>query len=135
MVELDFSGFVFDKHPMALENLDSKIANGIIKLIPTELKRRINFLGETQSQYKTTCPKANRQANHVSNIIFFQQQQKLRGHTSNLNDFAPCRVVQRPPRDVQSDSERNIVSPLVRIRMKVYLENLIREASGKSLAS
>ena len=67
MVELDLSGFAFDKHQMAFETLDSKIAKGIMKLIPTELKRMINFLGETQ--YKTTCPKANKAGKIMFQIL------------------------------------------------------------------
>ena len=122
-VELDSSGFVFDKHQIALENLDSKNSKGIMKLVPTELKRRINFLGRTGRQIMFQM------------LSFFFNSNRTQGHTLNLNDIAPCRVVQRQPQDVQSDSERNIVSLLVRIRMKVYLENSIREASGKSLAS
>ena len=34
--------FIFDKHQIKFETLDSKIATGIMKIIPDELKRRIN---------------------------------------------------------------------------------------------
>ena len=76
VLELDLSGFVFDKHQMAFETLDSKIAKGIMKLIPTELKRRINFLGDSVQEQMFN---ANRQANHVSIIIFFSTVTKTQG--------------------------------------------------------
>ena len=103
MVELDLSGFVVDKHQMAFETLVSKFAKGIMKLLPTELKRMINFLGETQC--KTTCPKAKKAGKIMFQILsVFLNSNRTQAHTLNLNDFAPYRVVQRQPRDVQSGS-------------------------------
>ena len=52
--ELDHSGFVFDKDQMEFETLDSKIAQGILKIAVAEFNRRINFLEETQ--YKNKIP-------------------------------------------------------------------------------
>ena len=45
--ELNHSGFIVDKHQFEFETLRSKIAIGIMKIIPTELKRKISFLEET----------------------------------------------------------------------------------------
>ena len=44
--ELDCSRFIFDKHQF--ETRDAKIARGIMKIIPADLKRKINFLEEAQ---------------------------------------------------------------------------------------
>ena len=57
--EMDHSLFVFDKHQMEFETLDSKLAKGIMKICPTEFEQ---------------MSKANRQANHVSDIFVLQHQ-------------------------------------------------------------
>ena len=44
----DHSGFIFDKHQIECETLDSKTTKGIMKTFPAEFKRKINFLEETQ---------------------------------------------------------------------------------------
>ena len=46
--EVNHSGFIFDKDHIECEILDSKIAKGIFKIIPTEFKRKICFLDEIQ---------------------------------------------------------------------------------------
>ena len=52
--DLDHSGFVFDRHQLDFETLASKIAKGVMKIIPADFKRKTNFLDETQ--YKNKCP-------------------------------------------------------------------------------
>ena len=53
MGELDHSGFVLDKHQIESETLYSKIAKAIMKIIPAEFKRKINFLEGTEYKKKT----------------------------------------------------------------------------------
>ena len=46
--EANRSRFIFDKHHIEFETLDSKIAEGIFKIIPIEFKSKIYVLEETQ---------------------------------------------------------------------------------------
>ena len=49
MEDMEYSGFVFDKHQMKLKTLDWKIAKGILKIVPVEFKRKLFvFLRDTQ---------------------------------------------------------------------------------------
>ena len=45
---LDHLGFIFDKHQIEFETLDSQIARGIMKTLPAKFWRKINFSEETQ---------------------------------------------------------------------------------------
>ena len=68
MDEANHSGFNFDKHHIECEILDSKVAKGIFKIIPTELKRKIYFLDEIQ-------------------VFLFFHINKIREHTTILSDL------------------------------------------------
>ena len=68
--ELNHSGFIFGNHQLEVETLHPKIAKGIMKIIPTEFKRNINILEETQ--YKKQTPNAHGQVNYVSSIFALQ---------------------------------------------------------------
>ena len=52
MEDFDHAGFVFDRHQMEFETLDSKTAKGILKIIRAELKRRIIYLAKSQQKNK-----------------------------------------------------------------------------------
>ena len=43
----DHSVCVFDKHQMKFETLDSKIAEGLMKIFLADFKRKINFLEDS----------------------------------------------------------------------------------------
>ena len=80
MEELDHSGF--DKHQMGLETLDLKIVIGVMKIILTELKKKIFFLEETQ--HKNTFPiliSTQLMFQIFSFLIFFEK--KKPEHTTN----------------------------------------------------
>ena len=51
---LDHSGFVFDKHKLEFQALNSEIAKGIMQLIPADVKGKINFLEEPTSPMLTS---------------------------------------------------------------------------------
>ena len=80
--DLDYSGFVFNKRQIEFETPDSQIANGIMKIIPTELKRKINFLEETQDKEKHQMM-TGRQI--MFQIFSFFSINKTQGRTMNLN--------------------------------------------------
>ena len=52
--ELTYAGFIFDKHQLEFEALDSKIVKRITMMIPADFKRETNFLEE--AQYKNKRP-------------------------------------------------------------------------------
>ena len=58
--------------------LDSNIAKGIMKIIPAEFRRKINFLGETQ--YKNKRPMRAGSQNHVSNVLVLEHQEDSGAH-------------------------------------------------------
>ena len=84
MGELDHTEFIFDKHHLEFETLDSKIANGITKIVPTELKRKINFLEETK--YKNQRPELTGRQIRFQVFLFFNVK-KTQEHTINLSDL------------------------------------------------
>ena len=55
-----------------IETLDSKIAEGIMKTLPAEFKRKINF---SEGSIQEQASKAQGQTNHVSNILVHQHQE------------------------------------------------------------
>ena len=62
--ELDYSGFIVDKHQLEFETLDSEIAKGTMKIISADFQRKNNVLEETQ--YKKKRPL------HTDRQIMFQ---------------------------------------------------------------
>ena len=76
MEELDYPRFVFDKHQLEFETLESNIVEGIVKITPAEFKRKINVLEETQ--HKNKCPMVTgRQI--MFQIFFFFNLNKSQG--------------------------------------------------------
>ena len=75
---------VFDKHQVEFETLDSNTDNGIMKIVPADFRRNINFSEWTQ--YKNKCPLlTDRQ---IKNQMFsFFNINKTQAHTLNLNDL------------------------------------------------
>ena len=69
---------------MEFETLDSKIAKGIKKIIPADVKSKINVLEETQ--YKNKCPMlTGRQI--LYQIFSFFNIDETQGHILNMNDL------------------------------------------------
>ena len=92
------SGFVFDKHHMGFETRDPQIANGIMKIILDDFKRKINLSEDTQ--YKNTCPMlTGRQS--IFQLFFVLEHHENSGAYKELERFAQCRVVNRQPQHVQ----------------------------------
>ena len=50
MTELDHAGFMFSTTMTALATLDSKIAEGFMKMVPTEFKRKLQVLEQNQQR-------------------------------------------------------------------------------------
>ena len=100
--DLDHSGFTSDKHQIEFETLDSKIAKGIMKTLPAEFKRKINFLQETQHKNRRSMLTGRQTMFQI--FSFFNMTP---GHTTNLSDLLSVEVVQRQPQHVQSSLGRN----------------------------
>ena len=67
MEDMEYSGFVFDKHQVKLKTLDWKIAKGILKIIPVEFKRKLYvFFGDTQ--YKKMS-NAHQEENNLPDLL------------------------------------------------------------------
>ena len=75
---------VFDKHQVEFETHDSNIDKGIMKIVPADFKRNINFSEWTQ--YNNKCPLlTDRQ---IKNQMFsFFNINKTQAHAMNLNDL------------------------------------------------
>ena len=95
MEEMDHSGFVLDKHQMEYETLDSKIAKGMLKFIPTDVKRKINFLEEIQyknrnvqcSQTGTSCFKYCRSSTSIKLRSICSDLLNVEMYNDNLKMF------------------------------------------------
>ena len=83
MEDLDHSGYTLDEHQIDFETLDSKVAKGIMKIIPGEFQRKINFLEETQ--YKNKRPILTDRQSMFQ--VFFFIVNKTQEHTMNLSDL------------------------------------------------
>ena len=79
--DLDSRGIVFDKHQMDFETLDSKIPKGIMKVLPVDLKRKINFLGETTKR----CPLVTGRQIMFPMFSLFNINSQTQGHSMNLS--------------------------------------------------
>ena len=84
MGELDNSRFVLGKHQLEFETHVSKIAQGIMVMIPSVFKKKINFLEETQ--HKNKCPMVTSRQILLQVFLFFNCN-KTQGHTMNLSDL------------------------------------------------
>ena len=98
--DLDHSGFVFDKHNQEFETLDSKIAKGIMEIIPVDFMRKINFLDGKQYLSQRAMLTARQ---IVDQILSFFRINQTQGHTMNLNDPIYMKLYNDKPQSVQAE--------------------------------
>ena len=98
MDEVNHSGFIFDKHHIECEILDSKIAKGIFKIITTEFKRKIYFLDEIQ-------------------VFLFFHIKKIREHTTILSDLFDVELYDEDFKMTNQAWEENIFFVMVWMTM------------------
>ena len=89
MDDLDHSGFAFDGSHMEFQIVGSKIAKGIAKIIPQELRRKIDLLDENTVRRKTHS--AYRQTDDVPDLkSICNTEQKLPSEQSSVRFSRQC---------------------------------------------
>ena len=79
MEELDHSWFVFDKHQIEFETLDSKSTKGVMKIISAEFIQDKDQFTEA-TQYKNKCPMPTGRQIMFQIFSFFNINKSSRAH-------------------------------------------------------
>ena len=100
---------MFHKHPLELQTLDSKIANGIMKIVPADFKKKIDFLEETQ--YKNKRPTAHGEAKLCFKYFCSSNIIKTLEHMMDLSDLLEVELRNDNLKMLNQAWEGNIISP------------------------